>query len=118
MEIKGPDFVARRKTRSRLKLTVGTEEESFELSVLPPTKRIVDDLLKVSDMIGKADDESASSVDLDECLEFVAESMSHNAECRAVTSEYLRSIEFDITDIGEYIGAYLTFIGSLTSGKN
>lgn len=118
MEIQGPDFVASRKTKSRMLITIGTDDESFSISVLPPTKRIIGELIDVSAMLEKASDDNASSADLGVCLDFAAKSMSHNSECRKVTVEYLEGIGFDITDIGEYVGAYLTFVGSLASGKN
>lgn len=114
----GTNYTKRKK--DVLVITVGTEEEPVTLSILPPTKKIHDQLINVADFVdaaGKGElDENTFS--LFECLEFVAEAMSHNREGRIITPDYLNQMEFDVSDVSDFIGLYFYFITRLVEGKN
>ena len=118
MEIRGTNYAKRRK--DVLVVTLGTEDDSFELRILPPTKGIHEGLVAVAGYVadaaaGKAD---ASGLDLGDCLDLVAAAMSHNTDLRAVTGGYLESIGFDLSDVGDFIGLYTYFVSELVDSKN
>lgn len=122
MEIRGTDFTKRRKDCITFTLPEGPgSEDGFEIGVLPPTKRIYDGLADIAGMIDRwtnGEDFDADGPDMDAMLETVANAMSHNVQMRRVTPQFLDDIGFDMSDIGEFVGAYLYFISQLVDAKN
>ena len=118
MEIKGTNYAKRRK--DVLVVTLGTEEDSFELRILPPTKGVHDGLVAVAGYVADAARGNAASSDLDlgRCLDLVAAAMSHNTDVRVITGDYLESIGFDLSDVGDFIGLYTYFVSELVDSKN
>ena len=112
MEIKGTNYAKRRK--DVLVVTLGTEEDSFELRILPPTKGVHDGLVAVAGYVADAAMGKAASSDLD----LVAAAMSHNTDVRVITGDYLESIGFDLSDVGDFIGLYTYFVSELVDSKN
>lgn len=112
------DFRTRRK--DVIRVTIGDDRDETVLSILPPTKRIHEDLVRVAGVVdsAQAGELDYERLDLRDCLEIVARAMSHNTECRRITADYLESIEFDLLDIGDFIGLYLFFIMELAKGKS
>jgi len=103
----------------RLKRAFG-DDGSFEISVLPPTKRAHDAL---SDIAGDIDDIArgelaAEEYDTGKALEAVATVMSNNLEKREITREFLESVDFDLEDVGDFIGGYVFFVTELVRAKN
>ena len=118
MEIKGTNYAKRRK--DVLVVTLGTEEDNFELRILPPTKGVHEGLVAVAGYVADAAMGKAASSDLDigGCLDLVAAAMSNNTSLHVVTAEYLESIGFDLSDIGDFIGLYTYFVSELVDSKN
>ena len=117
-EYRGTDFSKRNK--DVLVITLGTEEESFDVKIKPPTVNINKGMIKIAGLIDQAakGELDYSTFDMDECLEIVAETMSNNTDMRRITPEYLASVGFDISDVGDFLGGYLLFITRLVEGKN
>ena len=118
MEIKGTDYTKRKKDTVSIRL--GTADDSFELHILPPTQGVHAGLVAVAGYLadaamGKAE---KSDLDLGDCLALVAAAMSNNTSLRVVTAEYLESIGFDLSDIGDFIGLYTYFVSELVDSKN
>ena len=44
--------------------------------------------------------------------------MSHNTDVRVITGDYLESIGFDLSDVGDFIGLYTYFVSELVDSKN
>ena len=104
----------------RLKRALGMSSAGFEVSILPPTKKLYDELAEVVDSISKAADGDieAEDVDLGHALGVVSRLMSRNAEKRAVTPQQLEDTGFDLEDVGEFIGSYVFFVNELVRSKN
>lgn len=104
----------------RFKRWLGVSDDGFELSILPPTKRLYDSLAELAaGMSGVADGElEAEKFDLDGALSTVASIMSRNVEGREVTPAMLDDMGFDLEDVGEFIGSYVFFIQELVEAKN
>lgn len=116
-EIMGTDYTKRKK--DVLNIVIGTEEDPVELSLFGPTKGIYEGLLEVSKTVddalaGKLDEE----FNLFDQLDFVARAMSHNKQGRRVTADDLVEMDFDMSDVADFIGLYLFFIDKLAQGKN
>lgn len=113
MEYRGPDFSKREK--DVMIITLDTD-----IKILPPTLGINKGMVKVAQMIEDASEGKLdyASIDMGEYLEIVAAAMSNNTDMRRITPEYLESIGFDISDIGEFLGGYLFFVTRLVEGKN
>lgn len=119
MVIKLPDM-EEPSLMERVKRSLGMSEGGFEVSILPPTKRLYDELTAVTDNLQKALDEDSDGTgfDLDSALVTVAHLMSRNAEKREVTPEMLDDMGFDLQDVGEFIGSYVYFVNELVVSKN
>lgn len=104
----------------RVKRAMGLSEAGFELSILPPTKRLYDELTSLTGSLQAALERGSDGegFDIGSALETVAHLMSRNAERRAVTSEMLEDMGFDLEDVGEFIGSYIFFVNELVASKN
>ena len=101
----------------RMRRFFGASDGAFEVSILPPTKKLYDELAEVVEALSKLEDED-SEFDLDGAVSTVSRLMSRNAEKRQITPQQLEDMGFDIEDIGEFIGSYLFFVNELVQGKN
>jgi hypothetical protein len=112
-EYRGPDFSNREK--DVMVVTLDTD-----IKILPPTVDINKGMVKVAQMVEQAAEGTLdyATVDMDEYLAIVAATMSNNTDMRRITPEYLNSIGFDMSDIGEFLGGYLFFVTRLLEGKN
>lgn len=117
-EIRGTDYSNRNK--DVLVVTLGSENDSFDLKILPPTVDINKGLVKVAGWLAEAADGTLDydSFDMEECLHLVATAMSNNTDMRRITADYLNGIGFDMSDIGDFLGLYLFFVTELMKGKN
>lgn len=103
-----------------LVIRLGTEEENFELQILPPTKGIHDGLVHVAGII---DDMTSGAAKYDEldiaaCFELTAAAMSNNTNLLKITAEYLEETGFDLSDVADFLGSYLFFVLELARSKN
>lgn len=116
----GIDFTKSRKDTIKFTLPGEGGGEGFEISVLPPTKRMFDALSRLGEIVDAWEDGDleAGGFDMGKALEAVSEAMSHNAQMRPITVEYLESINFDITDVADFVTAYLYFLMRLVEEKN
>ena len=114
-EYRGPDFSV--KEKDVLIINLG---EEGEIRILPPTVEINKCMVEVAKMVESASDGTLdySTLDMGEYLSLVAITMSHNTDMKRITPEYLESIGFDISDIGEFLGGYVFFMTRLFEGKN
>lgn len=120
-EFIGADFTKRKK--DVIKITLPVEEgsdEGFEVSILPPTKRGYEAMSHIAGILVKWGDGDLEAADFDmqAILESVAEVMSHNLQMKRITPEFLDSIGFDLTDVGEFVGSYIYFVMQLVEEKN
>lgn len=83
------------------------------ISVLMPTKRIMDNLLQIqNELNNKKGNES-----IDMIYEILSEVCSRNAEGTKITKEYLEEI-LDLSDITLLFHAYIDFTHEITSNPN
>ena len=117
-ELASIDF--RKRNKDWISVTMGEGEDEITIRVLPPTKRIHAGLVELGGYIDAAEEGKLDyeTFDMSECLELVAQSLSHNKEKRVITVDYLERIDFDLADVGDFIGAYLFFIMESAKGKN
>ena len=117
-EIRGTNYASRNK--DVLVITLGSEDDSFDLKILPPTVDINKGLVEVAGWLADAADGTIDydSFDMDECLALVANAMSNNTDMRRITCDYLNGIGFDMSDIGDFLGLYVFFVTELMKGKN
>ena len=103
----------------RIKAALGFDG-SFQISVLPPTKRTHDALSEIAaDIDAVANGEmDFESFDNGKALRVVAEIMSNNLEKHEITAAYLESVNFDLEDVGDFIGGYVFFVSELVRSKN
>lgn len=118
MEMQGTDFTVKNRT-DVLKVRLGTEEESFDIRIMVPTKGIYEDLLKAAGMIDDIiSGESEPSEFISDIYGYISRAMSHNTEAKVITPEFLDDMGFDIADASQFIGDYVQFMVMLTSAKN
>lgn len=118
MEIKGTNYAKRKK--DVLVISIGDEDNEVELSVLPPTKAIMDGMIEVAGAVESAAKGTLDyeAFDLGKTLFLVAEAMSHNTGMRSVTAEDLEAMGFDLSDVADFLGTYMFFLSKLAEGKN
>ena len=104
----------------RIRRFLGMSDGGFEVSILPPTKGLYDELTKLVNGISDVGDGKleAEEFDLDGALSTVARLMSRNVERREVTPHQLEAMGFDLEDVGEFVGSYIFFVNALVTGKN
>ncbi len=118
MEMRGTDFT-KRNTRDVLVITLGTEEESFELRLMVPTKGIFEDMNHCAELVDSVIKGEANPSDLiDEIYAYVGRAMSYNTDAREITPEFLESMQFTIQDAGVFVGDYIQFLVLLAAEKN
>lgn len=116
-EIIKADFTHRRK--DTMTIAIGTEENPVELSILPPTRGMMDQLVAIAGYIELAmQGGDIEGFDYSECLSLVADVMSNNTMLMQITPEYLEGIKFDMIDVGDFIALYLHFVTKLVESKN
>lgn len=114
----GTDYTRRKK--DVLVVRLGDEDDPLELRILPPTKGIYDAMVTVAGYVDQAASGTLDyeSFDMSDVLELVARAMSNNSDMRVITPDYLESVRFDMSDIGDFVGLYTFFLTELVKGKN
>ena len=117
--IEGTNYAKRDKNVLRIVLPDG-EGGELTLSILPPTKGIHDSLMALARAMDQVDEGEMDDADFDieEAFVTVAKCMGHNTEQHKVTPDFLDEINFDIDDVGDFIGSYLYFMSRLVMAKN
>ncbi len=118
MEMRGTDFT-KRNHRDTLVITLGTEEDHFDLHIMVPTKGIYDDMEHAAGLVDAVMERSVNGAEcIDELYAHVTRAMSFNTEGREITAEYLNEIGFDFVDIAAFLGDYTQFLLLLATSKN
>lgn len=118
MEMRGSDF-SKRNNKDVLVITLGSEEESFDLRLMVPTKGIYEDILHAAELAEAVMNGEANPSDyIDELYGHVCRAMSYNTDARSITPEFLEEMGFTFADAGAFIGDYTQFILLLATQKN
>ena len=117
--IEGTNYAKREKSVLRIILPDGDGGE-LPLSVLPPTKGVNDALMGLAEALDRVNDGSMEEDDFDlgQAYSTVSKAMSRNVERRKVTPDELEEMNFDIEDVGDFIGSYIFFMSELVRAKN
>lgn len=110
------------KTRPKdvMMITIGSGDDQITVSVLPPSKEIHDDLVKLAVIVDQSINGTIDygSIDMNDCLAVVGCALSHNTQLRKIDAEYLTRIGFDMSDISEFVNCLLLFLSELAKSKN
>ena len=87
------------------------------LYVKPPTKTAYEGLLRAAEIIDAAAEGKPDALFTD-CYEPVAAAMSNNRDGVRVEAADLDAAGIDVADIGEFLAAYMVFMGGLAEAKN
>ena len=118
MEMRGSDFT-KRDNRNVLVITLGSEEESFDLRLMVPTKGIYEDITHAAELADSVLEGEANPSDyIDEVYGLICRAMSYNTDAREVTPEFLEGMGFDFADVANFLSDYMQFIFLLASSKN
>lgn len=118
MEMRGSDF-SKRNNKDVLVITLGSEEESFDLRLMVPTKGIYEDILRAAELAdGVMQGEANPSEYIGEMYGLACRAMSYNTDARDITPEFLEDMGFDFADMANFVSDYMQFIFLLASSKN
>ena len=85
--------------------------------VKPPTKTAYEGLLRAAEINDAAAEGRPDGLFTD-CYEPVAAAMSNNRDGVIVTAADLDAAGIDVSDIGEFLAAYMVFMSGLAEAKN
>lgn len=90
------------------------DENKTKLFICTPTKKVLDDLIGMKDMLTE---ENLGDEAIGELYEIVARVMSHNKTGVKITKGTIEEL-LDFEDIIVFIRAYTDFIAEVTNSKN